>query len=139
MKQIIRRCIPETKIASTVKFCHSHTCGGHFNPKRTAWKVLECGLFLPSLFHDAYTFFKTCENYQHICNIGNKDKMLLIPILVCEIFDVWGINFMGPFSSSFGNTYILLTMDYVSKWIKTKATSANYTKTVVNFLKRRSL
>jgi len=40
--------------------------------------------------------------------------MPLNPIIVVEIFDVWGINFMGPFSSC-GNKYILLVMDYVSK------------------------
>ena len=42
--------------------------------------------------------------------------MPLNPIIVVEIFDVWGIDFMGPFSSSFGNEYILLAVVYVSKW-----------------------
>jgi len=37
---------------------------------------------------------------------------------VVEIFDVWGIDFMGPFPSSFGNEYILLAVDYVSKWVE---------------------
>jgi len=43
-------------------------------------------------------------------------------ILVSEFFYVWGINFMGPFPSSFGNLYILFVVDYVSKWIEAKAT-----------------
>lgn len=47
--------------------------------------------------------------------------MPLTPILVCEIFDVWGIDFMGPFPTSFGNTCILLIVDYVSKWVEAKA------------------
>ncbi|GJW62288.1 reverse transcriptase domain-containing protein [Tanacetum coccineum] len=37
-------------------------------------------------------------------------------IQVCEIFDVWGIDFMGPFPSSKGNKYILVAVDYLSKW-----------------------
>ena len=41
--------------------------------------------------------------------------MPLNPIIVVEVFNVWGINFMGPFSSSFGNEYILLAVDYISK------------------------
>ena len=41
--------------------------------------------------------------------------MVQTPILVCEIFDVWGIDFMGPFPSSFGFVNILLAVDYVSK------------------------
>ena len=44
--------------------------------------------------------------------------MQLNPIIVVEVFDVWEINFMGPFPSSFGNEYILLAVDYISKWVK---------------------
>ena len=40
------------------------------------------------------------------------------PILVVDLFDVWGIDFMGPFPSSFGHFYILVGVDYVSKWVK---------------------
>jgi len=56
-------------------------------------------------------------------------------ILVSEIFDVWGIDFMGPFSSSFGNLYILLAVDYVSKWIEAKATRTNDAKVVLDFVR----
>jgi len=41
------------------------------------------------------------------------------------VFDVWGIDFMGPFPVSFGFTYILLVVDYVSKWVEAKATGTN--------------
>ena len=57
------------------------------------------------------------------------------PILYCEIFDVWGMDFMGPFPSSFGFVYILLAVDYVSKWVEAKATRTNDSKVVVGFLK----
>ncbi|RDX92466.1 pol, partial [Mucuna pruriens] len=52
-----------------------------------------------------------------------------------EIFDVWGIEFMGPFLVSYGNSYILLAVDYVSKWVEAKATKINDAKTVVEFVK----
>ena len=44
------------------------------------------------------------------------------PILIVEIFDVWGIDFMGPFPPSNGFEYILVAIDYVSKWIEAMAT-----------------
>ena len=65
--------------------------------------------------------------------------MPLNNILEVEIFDVWGIDFMGPFSPSFANLYILLTMDYVSKWVEGIATSENDTKIVVNFFHKNIL
>ena len=43
--QIIRRCVSQQEIPSILTFCHSYACGGHFGPKRTARKILECGLF----------------------------------------------------------------------------------------------
>jgi hypothetical protein len=60
--------------------------------------------------------------------------MPLNPILIVEIFDVWGIDFMGSFSPSFGFEYILVAVDYVSKWIEVVATKTNDHKVVVKFI-----
>jgi hypothetical protein len=57
------------------------------------------------------------------------------PILIVEIFDVWGIDFMAPFSNSFGFLYILVAVDYVSKWVEVVACKTNDHRVVVNFLK----
>ncbi|KAK9003507.1 hypothetical protein V6N11_061066 [Hibiscus sabdariffa] len=62
--------------------------------------------------------------------------MPLQNILEVELFDVWGIDFMGPFPSSFGNHYILLAVDYVSKWVEAAATTHNDAKTVQKFIKK---
>ena len=61
--------------------------------------------------------------------------MLLNPIIVVEIFDMWGIDFMGSFSSSFGNEYILLAVDYISKWVVAIPSWTNDAKVVVKFLR----
>lgn len=61
--------------------------------------------------------------------------MSLTHILMCKMFDVSGINFIGPFPSSFNNTYILLAVDYVSKWAKTNPVRANDAKIIINLLK----
>nr|GEY47673.1 reverse transcriptase domain-containing protein [Tanacetum cinerariifolium] len=56
-------------------------------------------------------------------------------IQICEIFDVWGIDFMGPFPSSRGNKYILMAVDYLSKWVEAKAIPTNDARVVCKFLK----
>ena len=55
-------------------------------------------------------------------------------ILEVELFDLWGMDFMGPFPSSFGNLYILLAVDYVSKLVEAIPTHTNDASVVVKFL-----
>ena len=62
--------------------------------------------------------------------------MPLSPILVVEIFDIWEIDFMGPFPSSYGYEYILVAVDYVSKWIEAITTWTNDHKMVISLFKR---
>nr|GFA05670.1 reverse transcriptase domain-containing protein [Tanacetum cinerariifolium] len=50
-------------------------------------------------------------------------------------FDVLGIDFMGPFPSSKGNKYILVAVDYLSKWVEAKALHTNDARVVVKILK----
>ena len=62
--------------------------------------------------------------------------MPLTNILEVEVFDVWGINFIGPFPPSFGNLYILVAFDYVSKWVEAATLPTNDAKSVVAFLQK---
>ncbi|XP_039032017.1 uncharacterized protein K02A2.6-like [Hibiscus syriacus] len=78
---------------------------------------------------------KACEQCQRTGDLVHRDQMPLNPILVYEIFDVWGIDFMGLFPPSYGNIYIILTMDYVSKWVEAKATRTDDAKVIVDFVK----
>nr|GEU90196.1 reverse transcriptase domain-containing protein [Tanacetum cinerariifolium] len=78
---------------------------------------------------------KNCDVCQRQGKISQRDEMPQNSIQVCEIFDVWGIDFMGPFSSSRGNKYILVAVDYMSKWVEAKALPTNDSRVVCKFLK----
>ena len=47
--------------------------------------------------------------------------MPLQNIIEVEVFDYWGIDFVGPLPPSFDNEYILMVVDYVSKWVEAAA------------------
>ena len=72
-------------------------------------------------------------------NINIRNEKPLQGILVVEIFYIWGIDFIGPFPPSFGNQYILLAVDYVSKWDESIACPRNDANTVVGFIQRNIL
>ena len=51
-------------------------------------------------------------------NINSRDAMPLTNNLQIELFDVWGIDYMGPFPKSKNYEYILVPVDYVSIWVE---------------------
>ena len=69
----------------------------------------------------------------------SKEHDATSPILVIEVFDCWGIDFMGPFPPSFGYLYILLAVDYVSKWVEAIPTRTNDHRVVIKFMKENIL
>nr|GEY02677.1 reverse transcriptase domain-containing protein [Tanacetum cinerariifolium] len=105
--QVIRRCVHGQEAIDNLKACHNGPIGGHHGPNYTAKKG----------------------------TISQRDEMPQNSIQVCEIFDVWGINFMASFSSSRGNKYILVAVDYLSKWVEAKARPTNDAQVVCKFLK----
>ena len=78
---------------------------------------------------------RECEKCQRLGKIFRRHMMSLNPILVVDLFDVWGIDFMGPFPFSLGYLYILVGVDYVCKWVEAFPCRAAGHKVVLKFLK----
>ncbi|KAL4323612.1 hypothetical protein GQ457_11G024420 [Hibiscus cannabinus] len=132
--KVLRRCAPEEEQKDIMYHCHVASCGGHFGGNRTAAKILQSGFYCPTLFKDAHAFAKACDRCQITGKISRRNEMPLQNILEVELFDLWGINFMGPFPSSHGDLYILLAVDYVSKWVEAIATPKNDAKAIMRLL-----
>ncbi|XP_071928165.1 uncharacterized protein [Coffea arabica] len=109
---------------------------GHFSTSKTVAKVWQSGFYWPTMYRDAREYVKNCYACQRTGNISRKNEMPLTTFLEVELFDVWGIDFMGPFPSSYNNKYILLAVDYVSKWVEAIPSQTNDAKVVFKFLKR---
>nr|GEX69284.1 retrovirus-related Pol polyprotein from transposon 17.6 [Tanacetum cinerariifolium] len=133
--QIIRRCVVGQEVIDILKACHSGPTGGHYGDNYTAKKVFDSGFYWPTICKDAFELVKHCDSCQRQGKISQRDEMPQNSIQVCEIFDVWGIDFMGPFLSSKGNKYILVAVDYLPKWVEAKALPTNDARVVVKFLK----
>nr|GEV22916.1 reverse transcriptase domain-containing protein [Tanacetum cinerariifolium] len=127
--------ISREKAIDILKACHEGPTGGHHGANLIAKKVFDAGFFWPTIYQDAHAMIKSCNTCQRQGKISQKDKIPQNAIQVCEIFDVRGIDFMGPFPSSRGNRYILVAVDYLSKWVEAKALPTIDARVVVKFLK----
>nr|GEY71273.1 reverse transcriptase domain-containing protein [Tanacetum cinerariifolium] len=131
--QVIRRCVAGQEAVDILIACHSRPTGGHYGANYTAKKVFDSGFYWPTIYKDAFELVKNCDSCQRQGKISQRDKMPQNAIQVCEIFDVWGIDFMGSFLNSKGNKYILGAVDYLSKWVEAKALPTNDARLVVKF------
>ena len=136
---IIRRCVPEGEQSKILQECHASPYGGHFAGDKTTYEILQSGFYWPTIFKDCFEWVKLCDQCQRMGNISKRHEMPLQGILVVQLFNVWRMDFMGPFPYSFGNIYILLPVDYVSKWVEVVACPKNDANTVVGFLQRNIL
>nr|GEV82714.1 reverse transcriptase domain-containing protein [Tanacetum cinerariifolium] len=101
--QIIRRCVHGQEAYDILKACHEGPTEGHHGASFTAKKVFEASFFWPTIYKDARDLVKSCDSCQRQGKISQRDEMPQNVIQDCEIFDVWGIDFMRPFPSSRGN------------------------------------
>ncbi|GJW92111.1 reverse transcriptase domain-containing protein [Tanacetum coccineum] len=92
------------------------------------------------MYQQKNKFFSDLKNYfwelPFQRNISKHDEMPLNSIQVCENFDIWSIDFMGSFSKSYKFEYILVAVDYVSKWGKAQALPTKDARVVISFLKK---
>ncbi|XP_075079896.1 uncharacterized protein LOC142165183 [Nicotiana tabacum] len=86
--------------------------------------------------HDTHAFVKRCDRCQRTNTISRRHEMPFKGILEVEIFNVWGIDFMGPLLALNGHRYILIVVDYLSKLVEDVALPTNDVKLVVSFVKK---
>nr|GEZ38439.1 reverse transcriptase domain-containing protein [Tanacetum cinerariifolium] len=133
--QVIQRHVHGKEALEILEACNNGPTGGHHGANLTAKKVFDAGFFWPTIYKDAHELVKHCDSCQRQGKISQRYEMPQNAIQICEIFNVWGTNFMGPFPSSRGNKYILVAVDYLSKWVEAKALPTNDAHVVCKFLK----
>ncbi|GJT70641.1 reverse transcriptase domain-containing protein [Tanacetum coccineum] len=136
--QVIRRCVSGQEALDILKACHSGPTGGHYGANYTARKIFDSGFYWPTIYKDAHDFVTRCDICQRQGKITQRDEMPQNSIQVCEIFDIWGIDFMGPFPSSpptKRDKYILVAVDYCQNGSKQKRSPPMIPRMFCKFLK----
>ena len=115
---------------------HSSTCGGHHYWKTTAHKILKAGYYWPVLFADVCTFVRACDQCQRFEGKQQLKSLPLRPVTVNGPFQQWDLDFIGEInpSSSGQHKWILVAIDYFTKWIEAVPTRNATHQVIMRFL-----
>ena len=97
---LLKRCVSVEEGIKIIERCHSSPYGGHYGAFRTHSKIYQSGFFWPTMYEDTKDFIWRCGVCQRHGNINSRDAMPLTYNLQIELFNVWGINYMGSFPKS---------------------------------------
>jgi hypothetical protein len=97
---VMRRCVPREERLEILRKCYSVEYGGHYSHFRTQAKVWLSRFYWPGMHEDTKRYVASCPECQRTGNISQKNSVPLKYNLQVNLFDVWGIDFMGPFKNS---------------------------------------
>eukprot|EP00253_Pinus_taeda_P031448 PITA_31448 len=132
---VFRLCLTHEEAEKVLNDYHSGACGGHMSGYATAQKILRAGYFWPSLFKDCIIAVRKCHNCQVFDRKMHAPPAPLHPIITVGPFAKWGIDFITcNLHSAGGHAYIILAVDYFTKWAEAMPTFKADGKTATIFV-----
>jgi hypothetical protein len=132
---VLRQCLTHEEVERILNDCYLGACGSHLSGMVTAQKILRAGYFWPSIFKDCMEAVKKWPPYQVFQNKACTHFAPMHPIIAIDPFAKWGIDFMQckPTSAS-GHGYIIIVVDYFTKWAEAMPTFLNDSRTATLFI-----
>lgn len=132
---ILRRCLTLREVESMLNDFHSGACGGHLSRLTTTQKILRASYFWPSIFKDCIEVVKCCHPCQVYTRKMRTHLAPIFPVITVGPFTKWGIDFTtcNPPSTT-NHKYIIVVVDYFTKWAEAMPTYKNDSETAALFL-----
>ncbi len=124
--------LKRNEIELILSLSYEHLLSGHFGFETTLNKLKE-RYYWSKMKNDVKSYIQTCDQYQRWGKTTDENELHLIKIK--EPFYQWGIDIVGPLTeTSRGNKYIVVTIDYFTKYPKARALFNANAKSVANFI-----
>ena len=126
------RVIKRDEVEAILYMMHTHPIGGHFGME-TTYEKIKRRFYWKGMLGDIKRYIQQCDTCQRRGKIGGKSY--LNPIKVENAFDRIGIDYVGPLPrTKRGNKYILVVIDYLTKWIEVKALKEATAEATADFI-----
>ena len=132
----LKRCLEKGERKQVLYALHSGPSRGHFAAITTVNRISSAGYQQPYLIWDVKAYVRRCDQCQRTRAPLFWNHQLLIPIVSLAPFEKWGVDFIGPINpiSAQNKRYIILAIDYATKWVEARATMKNDALAATSFL-----
>jgi hypothetical protein len=120
MDSLLLRCLSEEEARMAMGEVHGGLCGAHQSVHKMRWMLRRTGVYWLSMMSDCFKYYRGCEECQKLGKIQAVPTSMLHPVIKPWPFRGWGLDFIGEIhpSSSKGHRFVLVAMDYFSKWVE---------------------
>ena len=130
-------CIDQVDAIKIMDEVHAGTCGPHMNGMALAKKILRFGYYWQNMEQECVTYVKKCHQCQVYANLKHTPASLLYNMTSPWPFSTWGIDIIGkiyPHASN-GHEFILVAIDYFTKWVKATSYKVLKSSHVAKFIR----
>jgi hypothetical protein len=117
---MLLKCLGEEQAKVAVREIHDVICGAHQSAHKMNWLLQRAGFYWLTMMDDCIKYQRGCEACQRFGNIQLAPAGVMNSIVMPWPFIGWGLDFIGEIQpgSSKGHRFILVAMDYFTKWTK---------------------
>ncbi|XP_063948099.1 uncharacterized protein LOC135152193 [Daucus carota subsp. sativus] len=128
------KCLRPDEAREALKEVHEGICGQHLGGRALAHKITRLGFFWPNMLKDAKDYVKRCDRCQRFAPVVRQPPEMLTSINSPIPFAMWGMDILGPFPlASAQRKFLIVAIDYFTKWIEAKPLAKITTKQVAQF------
>jgi transposase InsO family protein len=129
---VLLRCLDEKEARKVIEEVHEGSCGSHSSGHNMARKILRLGYYWLKMETDCIEYvrkYHKCQVYADRVHLPANQLNVFAPAWP---FSMWGIDMIGPITpkASNGHRFILVAIDYFTKWVEA-ASYANVTQNAV--------
>ncbi|XP_058741134.1 uncharacterized protein LOC131613485 [Vicia villosa] len=138
---ILLKCLGENEAYLELSSVHSGTCGAYQAGHKMKWLLFRYGMYWPTMLKDCIEFAKGCQECQIHAGIQHAPASELHAIIKPWPFRGWALNLIGEIrpTSSKGQRYILVGIDYFTKWVEVVSLVNVDQEMVIDFIQRQIL
>ncbi|WJX45968.1 hypothetical protein P8452_32810 [Trifolium repens] len=133
---VLLKCLNEAEAYIAISDVHSGTCGSHQAGHKMKWFLFRQGLYWPSMLKDCIGYAKGCQECQRHSGIQHVPASELHSLVKPWPFRGWALDLIGEIkpASSKNQRYILVGIDYFTKWIEAIPLPNVDQEAVINFI-----